>query len=131
MHWTVFRRAHITPDTGPIPRGSGSLDDASTRCLSCHDGVSAREAHFGNSSSGGGADYSDKRRNHPVGIPFRSDRPATGTKLRPVSILPAVIRLPEGQVSCVSCHNLYSTDRSRLSVPIDGSALCFGCHDMD
>jgi len=32
---------------------------------------------------------------------------------------------------CISCHNLYAHEPYLLTVPIDGSALCFTCHDMN
>lgn len=131
IHWTVYRYAHIKPESDSTPSRTGNLDGTSTRCLTCHDGVSAQEALYSTGGPSGDSSFSDKGRNHPIGVPFRKNRIKSGMKLRPESVLPASIRLPKGQVSCVSCHNLYNTKRKRLSVPIEGSALCFSCHDMD
>ncbi len=131
IHWTVLRHAHIKPESDSEASWVGSLDGTSTRCLTCHDGVSAQDTLYGTGGSGGHASFSDKGRNHPIGVPFRKNRIKSGMKLRTESVLPATIRLPKGQVSCVSCHNLYNTKQKRLSVPIEGSALCFSCHDMD
>lgn len=60
------------------------------------------------------------------------NRPSRGVEagFRPASLLPREMQLPNGVVSCVSCHNLYGREKDLLSVPIEGSELCFTCHDM-
>ncbi|MFQ5415040.1 MAG: cytochrome c3 family protein [Phycisphaerae bacterium] len=45
--------------------------------------------------------------------------------------MPAAVRLPGGRVSCVSCHDVFVLAPQRLTVPIEGSALCFACHAMN
>ncbi len=130
-HWMAIPQAHIKADADGTASSIGRLDANSAQCLSCHDGVSAPETHLGSMGAAGGASFSDKGRNHPVGVSFAGNRSRRGMKLRPVSALPTTIRLPGGQVSCVSCHNLYNPTPKRLSVPIEGSALCLSCHDMD
>lgn len=73
----------------------------------------------------------DKRRNHPIGIRYQDlSRPKDLSPLRPASLLPREVALPDGKVGCVSCHNLYAQKRYLLTVPIKGSELCFTCHDM-
>ncbi|MCK4658260.1 MAG: cytochrome c3 family protein [Phycisphaerae bacterium] len=131
MHWMVVGVAHVKEDTHS-DRRPGLLDADSRRCLECHDGVNANEAANTTPWNRGPGCLGDKRRNHPVGVRY-SDRPSPqrSVQLRPVALLPANVRLPDGQVSCVSCHDLYATDQRRLTVPIEGSALCFTCHDMD
>lgn len=132
MHWMAVGRAHISDDDKSTAASGGSLDAESRRCMACHDGVTASE--FANSTpwSDGPGSIGDRRRNHPVGVDYR---PHGGkrrdSQMRAESLLPTQIRLPNGQVSCVSCHNLYSSDRYRLTVPVEGSKLCFACHAMD
>jgi predicted CXXCH cytochrome family protein len=49
---------------------------------------------------------------------------------RPVSAIPASIRLPDGVVSCVSCHESYSERHGALVMANDRSQICYGCHDL-
>jgi predicted CXXCH cytochrome family protein len=73
----------------------------------------------------------DSRRNHPVGVRYPDRTPRNfSVPFRPVSSLPERIRLPEGKVGCVSCHDLYARDEHLLTVPIEGSELCLTCHDL-
>jgi predicted CXXCH cytochrome family protein len=39
------------------------------------------------------------------------------------------VMLLEGKVSCVSCHDPYSTQRARLFMSNRGSAMCLACHN--
>ncbi len=130
-HWMAVGYAHLAPEGESRARRGAVLDAVSNNCLTCHDGVSAREAGHQSLRSGGGY-LGDPGRNHPVGIPYvRRETDHRGSPLRHVTLLPEEVRLPDGRVSCVSCHNLYNVDRHRLSVPIEGSRLCLTCHDMD
>lgn len=131
VHWRAVSKAHPGSDA-PGTRGSEAADESSRSCLECHDGVSASDAGHESSPGRGGGFVGDRSRNHPVGVRY----PAGGTRgvevpLRPASLLPKSIRLPEGQVGCVSCHDVYGRDPHRLTVPIEGSRLCMTCHVMD
>lgn len=131
MHWRAMQRAHVRSTSSSHAAGYGSLDADSVRCLSCHDGVTAPEAGYETASGHGIGSLGDSTRNHPVGVAYRSFGRTQETKLRAEQALPSSVRLPGGRVSCVSCHNLYSPEPKLLTVPIEGSALCFTCHDMD
>jgi len=131
MHWMAIGIAHVKADRTVSGRRAGLLDSDSQRCMGCHDGVSASEAANTTAWNRGPGSRGDKRRHHPVGVPYRDRAPKkAAVRLRSTSLLPKNMRLPDGQVSCVSCHDLYAPDRDRLTVPIEGSALCFTCHDM-
>jgi len=132
MHWMAVGVAHVKPGASAAHRNPGSLDAGSRRCMECHDGVTARESATANAWSRGPGSIGDHRRNHPVGVPYpkRFSRKGAGP-FRPTKSLPPKVRLPDGQVSCISCHDLYAPDRHKLSVPIEGSALCFTCHELD
>ena len=68
----------------------------------------------------------------PVGVDYPLSNLKRGASpYRSPALLPPQIRLPDGKVSCVSCHDLYSAERDRLTVRIEGSALCLTCHQMD
>ncbi len=130
MHWTAVGTAHVRANDKRAGRPNGNVDGESRRCLGCHDGVTAADAR--NATAGDRiGDVGDVRRNHPIGVryphgPIRQREVA----FRPASLLPPEVRLPDGSVSCVSCHNLYSRSRYLLSVPIENSTLCFTCHDI-
>ncbi len=129
MHWQATRFAHVRFNDHRVSRSLGRLDAESRKCLGCHDGVNAVESN--NAFSAGGFSW-DARREHPIGMSYR--RKVTQTSdvpLRPASLLPPAIRLPDGRVSCVSCHDLYGGKKDLLSVPIEGSALCMTCHDLN
>jgi predicted CXXCH cytochrome family protein len=130
MHWQALGVAHVVPDADGAGASPVVLDRESRRCLECHDGVNAVE-HSGGAFERRGGYAGDARRSHPVGMPYRraTKRPRAAP-LRPEVLLPRAVRLPGGSVSCVSCHDLYSTEPHRLTVPIESSRLCFTCHDM-
>lgn len=130
MHWQAVGKAHITLKENRDGSARLSQESDSRGCLSCHDGVMARDP--GHRLAGSGGDFGDGSKNHPVGVryPF-SGKTRAEVPLRPAASVPATVSLAGGVVSCTSCHNLYAEDTHRLSVPIEGSQLCFACHDLD
>ncbi len=133
MHWLAMPRAHIMGEADDVrSSASGLLDRSSAECLECHDGVTAPDAAYETSWNRGGGYLGDKGRNHPIGVRY----PHAGTRhvevpLRPAAVLPESVRLPNGMVGCLSCHDLYGSGPKRLTVPIEGSRLCMTCHQMD
>lgn len=130
MHWMAVPRAHaIAESESP---GFGAPDAASRRCLGCHDGVTAAESPFEASWNGNGGHFGDATRSHPIGVPYaRAGKRRSGVPLRAAALLPETIQLPNGLVSCISCHDLYGGTEKLLAVPIEGSRLCFACHDLN
>ncbi len=131
-HWLAVDVAHVRPGKNPSSRGGGGrIDDDSARCLSCHDGVNASEAQNMTAWNRSAAFNGPISGNHPIGVQYPS-RPSRGVEsgFRPAGLLPREVQLPNGVVSCVSCHNLYGREQHRLTVPLEGSELCFTCHDM-
>jgi predicted CXXCH cytochrome family protein len=102
------------------------LDPFSRQCLSCHedrgDGLAIRVDQQGivrhNSGSG----------NHPIGMLYGQIK-GIGLYRREAE-LPAAILLPQGKVSCVSCHVGYSKKHGALVIANKHSALCMGCHEI-
>jgi len=133
MHWLAVARAHISGGyEEPDSSYNATLDEGSRRCLTCHDGVSSREASYQTTWNSGGGSIGDRARNHPIGVPYpRGGRRHAEVPLRHSANLPAQVRLPGGNVSCLSCHDLYSPGPNRLSVPIERSHLCLACHMLD
>jgi predicted CXXCH cytochrome family protein len=131
VHWRAMEVAHLKSEDRLNGRHLGFLDAASSRCLACHDGLNASDAENTMSWNRSQSSMGQASANHPIGVRY----PPAGTRdggsaFRPVSLLSQRILLPSGMVSCISCHDLYSKKPYGLTVPIDGSALCFACHDI-
>lgn len=103
-------------------------------CLGCHDGTVATStitgAHAMLAGVRGGFRPPDGFvwRDHPIGIPY----PAHRRDYRPESYVTksGTIRLPEGRVECISCHDPHNEAgvRGMLVISNRRSALCLTCH---
>ncbi len=102
-------------------------------CLGCHDGTVATStiggAHSMLAGVREGFDMPDGFvwRDHPIGIPYSRDR----REYRPESyVIQQGIRLPEGRLECVSCHEPHNAHghAKMLTVSNKRSALCLTCH---
>lgn len=72
--------------------------------------------------------HSSGSANHPIGRSYAAAVPYGG--YRPEILLSKSVWLPDGKISCVSCHQGYSSDHGKLVTPKRGSALCYECHDI-
>jgi len=91
-------------------------------CLSCHDGVLAAQIHM-----------STKTGNYLCTHPVNRDYPPPRKQadyLPLEEVTAAGIKLLQGQISCISCHNLKNPEKLHLVVPLDNSNLCFNCHKI-
>jgi predicted CXXCH cytochrome family protein len=132
MHWIAMGKSHIRSDNGLAGQSAGSLDAQSRQCLSCHDGVSASESRYSTKFDRGPGSVGDPRRDHPIGVamPTGANRKAASAFQSAKTIADNGIDLPDGTVGCTSCHDLYSTQSKRLVMPVENSALCYGCHEL-
>ena len=131
VHWAALGVAHVRNDDADTHGDGRRLDAHTRRCLTCHDGASATESDNITPWTRSRGYPGDRGRNHPVGVRYDGLRRSKGlSPLRPVSLLPREVALPDGKVGCLSCHNLYAGGRYLLSVPIQVSVLCLTCHDM-
>jgi predicted CXXCH cytochrome family protein len=118
----VFRTDRYTP--GP----------ASLVCLGCHDGTVATSA-IGSAHAiraglregfGTARDY--PLRDHPVGVRYPDDP----RKFRPAVVVvgEGSVRLPDGRVECVSCHDPHNrSGTTKMLVRSNKrSRLCLSCH---
>lgn len=101
------------------------LDSFSLQCLTCHgekgdlSSVSIQQGVMNHASSS---------LNHPIGSNYTD---ATGYGgYHPATALPQTVILPEGRISCISCHVGYSEHHGGLVIANEGSQLCFTCHDL-
>lgn len=66
--------------------------------------------------------------NHPVGRKY-SDAVSYGG-YKPEIMLPKKIHLPNGMVSCVSCHETFTKNHGKVITTSNMTGLCFECHDL-
>lgn len=101
----------------------GPLDEYSVECLSCHDGIISKINTVVVKS--GSFEHSIGL-SHPVGVEY----PTTGRddEFMPRNNLPEEIKLFNGTVGCLSCHNPYDNKKSYLVMSNFRSALCLTCH---
>ena len=103
----------------------GGIDQYSIQCLSCHDTL---EGDLNVQLRGGIVSHNSSKASHPIGMKYETSISFGG--YRPVTALPKKIALPNGMVSCISCHEGYSEIHGKLVMANRGSALCFSCHDL-
>ncbi|MFC1684933.1 cytochrome c3 family protein [Pseudomonadota bacterium] len=103
------------------------LDSYTAHCMECH----------GDTVRSGGAEtqYNDfiiahgyGTMPHPIG--FNYDSKAGEGRYRSSTELLPELKLPEGKLSCVTCHQAYDVAHGKLVISNEGSALCFQCHDL-
>ncbi|MBN2563192.1 MAG: cytochrome c3 family protein [Phycisphaerae bacterium] len=120
------RRVYATDRYAPGP--------TSLICLACHDGtvgtsaIGSAHAVLAGVREGFGTPGGDGLRDHPIGVRY----PANPRKFRPQAIVEAegLIRLPDGRLECVSCHDPHNTSGTKkmLVMPNKRSRLCLSCH---
>ncbi len=126
-HSDIMQQAHFKYRFF-VTDGSRPIDPVSSECLTCHDGSVAKLSVIGVgiwTHSGDFIGYDSGL--HPIGVDYEEARRRSGG-LRPSSTLDSRIRLVQGKVSCVSCHNPYSEKEQLLVMENRGSRLCLECH---
>jgi predicted CXXCH cytochrome family protein len=97
------------------------IDAYSMRCVVCHEN---RASAFGDGIRGTyRASNGTGMRNHPIGAPTRT----RASLRRPVENAEGGMLVPDGKVSCLSCHRAYTRDHGAL-VRRD-IKLCTHCHE--
>ena len=94
------------------------LDSSSQGCLQCHDG--SRAAHVTARTAGSPLPIRGSQTlNHPVGMVYDQSAAKRPQDYQPRNALPPQIRLVDGQVGCVSCHET----RNDLTLAAAGDTL--------
>jgi len=107
-------------------QANASIDTLSLQCMGCHDkqsdagGVRVGRTGIVRHNSGGA--------NHPIGVAYPEF--SRNREFRAKGMLPKTIWLPEGKLSCVSCHQPYKKQHGLLVMPNDRSSLCTQCHSL-
>ncbi len=102
-------------------------------CLGCHDGtigtstIGSSHAMLAGVREGFKMSSGFVWRDHPIGVPYPSDP----REYHPRSFVEARgVRLPEGRVECVSCHDPHkgASTGNMLVMSNRRSSLCLTCH---
>ncbi|MGE3182693.1 MAG: cytochrome c3 family protein, partial [Phycisphaerae bacterium] len=130
-----------TKRTAGPARGSDAIvyDDSSRLCLSCHDGVIAKDvyasphaASWRELDSGSVRGGRSRITSHPVGIRYpvdqRSYYPASALRVDEKDTVPLV----DGRIQCITCHDPHNTERhpGMLVKSNQRSKLCLACHRL-
>ena len=107
-------------------RGTIDIDRHSLYCLGCHVGSHSSGGAV-SVSSGGVLRHASGAAPHPIGRSYR-DASKSGGYRSERELAQRKILLPDGKISCVSCHEAYKKDHGRLVAPRARSALCLSCH---
>ena len=103
----------------------GDIDSFSIQCMSCHDSLTGS---LNVRLSGEVIRHNSNRVNHPIGMRYADSLSYGG--YRPIAMLAGEIVLPDGKVSCISCHQGYSDKHGKLVMDNRGDGLCLSCHDI-
>jgi predicted CXXCH cytochrome family protein len=98
-----------------------NLDPYSVQCMDCH--VSRGDVMVDTSMI---ARHGSQ--NHPVGRKYSEAAKFGG--LKPELQVSRKIPLPNGMVSCVSCHETYTRNHGKVLTSGNTTTLCFECHDI-
>lgn len=98
-----------------------NMDPYSLQCMECH-------------GENGDVDIDSSQimrhgsQNHPIGRSYAAA--ARSGSYKPELLLSKKILLPNGMVSCVSCHEGYTKNHGKVVISNRGSSLCFECHNL-
>ncbi len=136
MHGSLGGLAHRRPDTDQPRRprwdSSGNNTNRSNLCLTCHDGVLASESRI---RMGNFRPNQSTRGDHPVNIYYAQAardmilNDADGRLVNSTQLDPR-LRLFNGEMSCETCHDLYSENERLLVISNQRSKLCMSCHEI-
>ena len=119
----------LTLQTSAIPLNQQhaltALENYSSKCMSCHTSNGGAGGitvdHKGIMKHSGGTV-------HPLGITYKETYPQDSYRSR--LDIARDIKLPDGKLSCISCHRGYSNDHSNKTAIKSDPAPCDSCHIM-
>lgn len=109
--------------------GSRLLDPISMECITCHDGTLASAVNYKvkTADQAGVKSFDAIAGSHPVGMDYT--RFGNSKQFVPYYRLPQNMVLMDGRVACITCHDMLSSNKAYLAVDLNGSGLCFTCHN--
>ncbi|MBF0135656.1 MAG: cytochrome c3 family protein [Magnetococcus sp. DMHC-1] len=126
---SLVRSGHLNPTQ---TNRTSVLDAVTLECLSCHEELGdTNKVGLEMSGMGGGImRHFGSSTNHPIGTVYEKVSKTRNSGYRNVHMLPPEIALPDGKISCVSCHKSYAEKHGVLVMSNEGSNLCLTCHDL-
>lgn len=108
--------AEVVPHHGAEVEAEGRAND----CITCHDGLAAKNAGFCTVQCDFRGPHSILKRYPPSGKE-KSFAPLE-------DLISKGVKLEQGRITCISCHNLRNPDRFHLWTDKTGDSLCLTCH---
>lgn len=131
-------------NSSTVQAAPGQPDGSSILCLSCHDGTTAlgnvlsrmTDIEFSggvtNLPPGSSNMSTDLADDHPISFDFTTGLAAADGQLKDPSAIIPPVRLEQGRMQCVSCHDPHRNLTSDfLLITTQFSELCFSCHNRD
>lgn len=119
--------APTAPKMALVGHGGDMVDNEGhpEECLSCHDGIAAKEVGYQQIKLGG-FNHANPIGNHSIGGVY----PSRKGYVNQTDVIRKGFRFPrDNQVECVTCHDLRLTTRSYyLPASTDRGQLCLSCH---
>lgn len=119
--------ASLSGHLGAESMDSALLDSYSAECMSCHENngnvnlVTSIDQQGVIRHAGGSAP-------HPIGSEY--EKAARFGGYRNMTLLSKNIILPNGKMSCISCHQGYTQKHGAIVEVSSGNTLCYECHDL-
>lgn len=110
------------PQAGQVEHHGNTVnaDGHASECIMCHDGAIAKAV----TDCIGIRCNISRINSHPVEKPY----PTKESFVQYGDVLRSGIKLDEGQVSCISCHDLRNQERGHPVIQNRSDNLCFKCH---
>jgi predicted CXXCH cytochrome family protein len=107
-----------------------AIDQLSNNCLSCHDGVLAKDfnVRVKNNPKNRVMSLEDIIGGHPIGMQYKKYVYANPNKYSDDISFSNEMIFAEGKVGCLTCHNPLNEKKGHLTVNNNSSKLCFACH---
>lgn len=107
-----------------------SVDKLSNDCLSCHDGIMAKDFKVRMKNNPRNTVKSlDGILIHPIGMEYEKYVEFDGKAYKDNINLYSDMILVEGKVGCLTCHNPLNRGKGHLVMNNSRSELCFACHN--
>lgn len=106
---------------------SDQLDSFSLKCMECH--INQTGNLNVSVVDGNAISHSGGRVSHPIGREYKKAAQYGG--YRPIGLLDKRINLPDGKVSCISCHKAFDKKHgANIFEEHEQHKLCNSCHDI-
>lgn len=122
--YQAFRTVKLNAEGGE----QVEVDELSYNCMMCHDGTIARShnTRIRSAEQRTGLDM-NKISSHPIGVHYGSAA-YINRSLKSLHTLNEAIVLVNGQLGCLSCHDISKGNAKHLVMENRGSILCMQCH---